>query len=451
MVAFSKFTTVTATCEEYLHPYTNSCALSSLQLCYSAIPGTLKMYTVVFLLAMLMRGKLPTPKDILGMILRIIQSTSFLTCHAFSYSLFMCSLRRIFGNFNMMTASFIPAFLASYVSILIERPSRRGLLSLYVTNVASETLFRMAAWRGYVRPIQHGEVVIFMLSIAGLLYFYRCKQSSQDVIYGLLRFIVGPYEESAYTKNQGPDERENEKPRKVPYGVIAAAVRLYSACVKRVRSWSKHKECPHPFSCVHYVLQGTTKLFSVGYGLQVCLRLLLQMKHLVHDPRRIKRIVFHKDAFFFGAFLGGFSGVFRTSSCALRWLLNKDSKFHAVPAGLLAGLTFALFPDITIALYLMWKWLQLMYNDGVGKGFLPELPGATVLLYCTSTAILFHAALLEPHNLRPSYWKFLHRVSGGWIVSMDRRPLDAFGLGSSKSLQQVLLSTGTSPFPLTRL
>nr|CAD7430405.1 unnamed protein product [Timema monikensis] len=45
--------------------------------------------------------------------------------------------RNILGNFNVLTVSFVPALLSSYVAILLERPSRRGLLSLYVTNVVS--------------------------------------------------------------------------------------------------------------------------------------------------------------------------------------------------------------------------------------------------------------------------------------------------------------------------
>jgi len=61
-----------------------------------------------------------------------------------SYCLFWYSIwfvnflfRKLFGHFNVLTVSFLPAFLASYVAILLERPSRRGLLALYVTNVVS--------------------------------------------------------------------------------------------------------------------------------------------------------------------------------------------------------------------------------------------------------------------------------------------------------------------------
>jgi hypothetical protein len=51
--------------------------------------------------------------------------------------------------------------------------------------------------------------------------------------------------------------------------------------------------------------------------------------------------------------------MFQMMSCLLRRIFNKDSKFHAIPAGLLAGLAFGFFPDNTIALYVMWKSLQV--------------------------------------------------------------------------------------------
>ena len=51
--------------------------------------------------------------------------------------------------------------------------------------------------------------------------------------------------------------------------------------------------------------------------------------------------------------------VFQFASCMLRWIFNKDTKYHAIPAGLLAGLAFGFFPDNTVALYVMWKSLQV--------------------------------------------------------------------------------------------
>lgn len=57
-----------------------------------------------------------------------------------------------------------------------------------LSSQASETLFRMLAKRGLVRHVPHGEVYIFMCSVATLLYFFRTQnQGSGDSVISLLR------------------------------------------------------------------------------------------------------------------------------------------------------------------------------------------------------------------------------------------------------------------------
>lgn len=131
-------------------------------------------------------------------------------------------------------------------------------------------------------------------------------------------------------------------------------------------------------------------------------------------------------------------------TCLLRRVFDKDSKYHAIPSGLVAGIAFSMFPNNTVALYVMWKSLQLYWNRGVEKGYLPEYKWFVVILYSLSTALLLHAAIVEPQNLRPSYWKFLYNLSGGRIASMSRIPLDGFGLESSKCLNDILKATKTT-------
>jgi len=58
--------------------------------------------------------------------------------------------------------------------------------------------------------------------------------------------------------------------------------------------------------------------------------------------------------------------------------------------------------------------------------------GFSILLYSLSTAVLFHASVLEPHNLKPAYWRFLNRITHQRIAEMNRVLLDGFGLQSSK-------------------
>lgn len=93
-----------------------------------------------------------------------------------------------------------------------------------------------------------------------------------------------------------------------------------------------------------------------------------------------------------------------------------------------------MYPDNTVALYVMWKALQVTSNcvlrlkvfrdyntilsfqilcaKGQERGILPHVPHFMLFLYSFFTAVLFHAGILEPKSLRPSYYKFLQAISG---------------------------------------
>ena len=178
-------------------------------------------------------------------------------------------------------------------------------------------------------------------------------------------------------------------------------------------------------------------MFTFGFLAQILLKVVFQMKNLLLKPKLIKDITFKRSNLNLAFFLGGFSGIYKLVSCLLRRTLQKDSSHFAVVAGILASTSFMIYPDNTIALYVLWKALQvcsciykiklmlknflywfsdffqLSWNDGVEKGKLPEIKWFVIFLYCLSTAVLFHAAIVEPQNLRISYWKFLYNLSGG--------------------------------------
>jgi hypothetical protein len=62
-----------------------------------------------------------------------------------------------------------------------------------------------------------------------------------------------------------------------------------------------------------FAFQGALKLFTVGYSLQVCLLVLMQMRRSIRKPSLFPRLLIHRKAFQLGAFLGGFSGVYKAT------------------------------------------------------------------------------------------------------------------------------------------
>ncbi|XP_011495443.1 PREDICTED: transmembrane protein 135-like [Ceratosolen solmsi marchali] len=449
----SKFA-IEASCRQYAHPWSDSCISTTAGLGLQALQDCIRIYSTLYFITLLTKGRIPTIIDIKRTFSSIIQSTVFLSWSAFTYSMFICFFRRILGHFNILTVSFIPSFFSSLSAIVLERPSRRTMLCLYVSNIATETLFRMAVSRGYACAVPRGEVYIFAAGMVTLLYFFRSKHNNNDSIFKIIRIILGSYEEKGYkqrsdnqsTNTISPSRAKtvNVKKTKSIFNLVWKSLKLYELMIKKIKMMgNRHSSCPHPNSCIYYVLEGGVKIFSLGVCVQFALKLIFQMKNIVQKQKQFKKIFFQKGNFKLACFLAGFSSSYKLISCFLRRAYNKDSSQYAIIAGLLASLSFVMYPDNTIALYVAWKALQLLWNSGVESGKVPEVKWFVIFLYCFSTAVLFHAAIVEPQNLRTSYWKFLYSLSGGRIASMSRIPIDEFGLESNKYLQDILKKTQT--------
>lgn len=288
-----------------------------------------------------MRGKLPSGRDLRRTVFAIFQSTAFLTTSAFSYCLYLCIIRKYWGSLNFYTASYVPAFMSSISAILLERPSRRGMLCLYVSNVATETVYNMLVVRGLVpRPIEYGQVAIFGASAMALLYYYRCglHERHNDSIFAILRFVVGAGEEEI---GGNAEERRDEAPlladgndetpppavqpirfgrrrggsaRRLPF--LLNAVRAYAALIQRVKRMWRHPTCPHRSSCIYYALESGVKLFSIGLGIQISLKMVLQITRIfTKGPGHLIRQLFSRDTIQLAIFLGGFSSLYRVSTC----------------------------------------------------------------------------------------------------------------------------------------
>lgn len=80
------------------------------------------------------------------------------------------------------------------MAVMIEKPSRRSSLAFYVANVASETLFRIYVGRGYLKAIPNGQVYLFTLAIAIIMWLAKKRGFEDDPLSTAIRLIVGPEE-----------------------------------------------------------------------------------------------------------------------------------------------------------------------------------------------------------------------------------------------------------------
>lgn len=272
----------------------------------------------MFQLSMIMRHKIPTLEDIRKMVMGILQSTAFLVTNAYTFIMFNCLLRNMLGQYYFSTVAFWPCFLGSLSAIVVERPQRRPLLALYVANVATETLWSMAESRGWVKSIPKGQVLIFGASMSILLYLYRLglhKTSCKDSLFDILRIFVGKPEEGPIKapanadSPQQPDSTTSRSRPAVSLSTINGWLQVYTSLLTKLKQ--KHPTCAHKDNCVKNAVLGGLKPLLGGIGLQVALKLLLNVKRIAQNKMDWRKTVFNKQTLNLGLFLGSFSFLYK--------------------------------------------------------------------------------------------------------------------------------------------
>ncbi|XP_070605699.1 transmembrane protein 135 [Erythrolamprus reginae] len=432
MAALSK--SIPYSCYEIGHTWHPQCGRAFLDITQGAFGESLRIYGTLYLIAAILR-KRKFDYYLKKLLPEILQSTSFLTANGSLYILFFCILRRILGKFYFWSPGFGAALPASYIAILIERKSRRGLLTIYMANLATETLFRMGVSRGTITPLRHGEVLLFCVTAALFMFFFRSKDGLKGFTFSALKFIVGKEEipthsyvpEGAFLKKEIQIKNCEDITQQMNF--IAATKKIVDNICK---NGPRHRCCKHyEENCISYCIKGFIRMFSVGYLIQCCLRIPSTFRHLFTEPSRLLSLFYNKENFQLGAFLGSFVSIYKGTSCFLRWVRNLDDELHALIAGSLAGLSMMFYRSTSISMYLASKLVETMYFKGIEAGKVPYFPHADTIIYAVSTAICFQAAVMEVQNLRPSYWKFLLRLTKGRFGIMNRKALDAFGTQAS--------------------
>ncbi|XP_026536265.1 transmembrane protein 135 [Notechis scutatus] len=436
MAALSK--SIPHNCYEIGHTWHPHCGRAFVHITQGAFGESLRIYGTLYLIAAILR-KRKLDYYLNKLLPEILQSTSFLTANGSLYIMFFCILRRILGKFYFWTPGFGAALPASYMAILIERKSRRGLLTIYMANLATETLFRMGVSRGTITPLRHGEVLLFCVTAALFMFFFRSKDGLKGFTFSALKFIVG--KEEIPTHSYVPEGVFVKKEIKIKHCEDITQQMNFIAATKKMvdnicKNGPRHRCCKHyEDNCISYCIKGFIRMFSVGYLIQCCLRIPSAFRHLFTKPSRLLSLFYNKENFQLGAFLGSFVSIYKGTSCFLRWVRNLDDEVHALIAGPLAGLSMMFYRSTSISMYLASKLVETMYFKGIEAGKVPYFPHADSIIYAVSTAICFQAAVMEVQNLRPSYWKFLLRLTKGRFGVMNRKVLDAFGTEASKNFK----------------
>ncbi|CAG2107655.1 unnamed protein product [Medioppia subpectinata] len=340
------------------------------------------------------------------------------------------------GKFYYSMCAYTPAFIGSLLAIMIERPSRRPALAIYVANIASETIFRIFIARGYIKAVKNGEVFLFTLTMSVLLYIIKKNGFGTDPVSLALKFIIGRQEaKSHHSLNQQIARIQtidtintdtNSTPNPISTNFVKDLLEKFNSM------FPKHESCPHrQRSCLTYISSSFIRSLFLGWFGKSVLQTISKPKLIFLHPNRIRNNFLNSDNIYFGLFLASFTAIYKGVNCSLRWASNGSHDWHSFIAALFAGPTMFLSPNTSITLYLMWKCIESLYCIGVKKGYIRFVMPTVHLVYALSTAQLFYSAVLEPKHMKPSYMKFLDRMTAHRLHLLNRMVLDVFGTDSS--------------------
>lgn len=427
----------TASCYELGHTWTPTCKKASLDLAKASYSYSLRLYAIFYIVSSLVKVKGRIKKIKWRKYVRdVVQSTLFLGSNAILFLSSFCLFRRMFGGFNLSFA-FLCGIPSCFFAISIERKERRGVLALYVANLAAEILFNMAVCRGYIKPIKYGEVLIFSITTALALYMLRVGDILQRDAQSTLKSLFGPCELPSHLQEptltgEVATQDSNSIFSRIYQFLPREAQQFLTVLTKRVEELPRHRLCKHQFSCLHYFSEGFLSRFCLGYAIQTAFNLFRSIPKAIQKPSSIAWSLIDKNNFYLGFFMGGLAGFFRIIMCLLRWIRNKDSPFHALLAGFLSGLSSFAYRSNAITLYFASRIAENLFFFGQRKGFIPPVPVGDRILYTLSTSTILHASVFEPHTIRPAYWKFLLRLTGNYFALMNRKIIDVLGTQASK-------------------
>jgi len=177
-----------------LHPQTSSCTLATLQFFIKGLRRALPVYLPVYLLPLIIFNRKRLFNDPVGTLrhtaVGIARSSAFLSSYCAVAWATTCFFRQALGHSGSLNVN--AAGLVAGLTVLLEHPSRRIELALYVLSHALHAAHYNLRHRGLLPAIPFGEIALFMASMAIIMQAYINHPSLMRRSYvGLLSFFFG--------------------------------------------------------------------------------------------------------------------------------------------------------------------------------------------------------------------------------------------------------------------
>ncbi|KAF8354987.1 tmem-135 [Pristionchus pacificus] len=392
-------------CYETIHTWEPDCNTAWLVAVPEALRFSFKTYASFYLVTTLVGAKGNLKKiDWSKFTKDTLRSTVFLTCNLIFYLSFLCQIRRVVGFHSIPTLGYSNGILSSLCAILVEKKSRRPALALYLTNLASETLYRQLSNHGYLQTIPHGTFIPFAIGLA-LFKYLSTKGGLGKSMDGFLSSALQdkPDSGNSHIVNVGSVVQKN-----LPRAFKEMIERLKKDC-------GKTAACDHDDSCVY----NGSKVFFHNASIGLALSSILSIVKNITKPGKIPAALISRDNLKMPLFFGLLPAIYHRAR--FRRLDAYSTEFPPLLSAHARNFeTLSLQP------------LLAFYTHLVETGRARWIKHGDVLLYAISCGYVLGCATFEPHAIRKGYIHFLEGLTGNKIKQFNRWHFDFYGAESSK-------------------
>lgn len=437
-------------CYEVGHGWTPYCTDAACEVGLSVLQNAIPIYSSLYLFTQLGIQRKYNYEAFKETVKSALTSSSFLAFNFFCGMSISCFLRNNSDRYYYRIQCFVPALIASYAALQIERPARRPALAFYLANMASELVYKVAATQGYVISFPHSETIVFTIGMACYLHFLRVHGFSHDPVSVALKYLIGPLEaqsrartkvvpdcEAQQISNPDDDRMLVPSPRS---GHKRSMITVFEDSLSNFLNlfFSSHPVCPHKGkSCVDYCITPTITRFALGYTIKSFMNLGGQYPLILRSPGDAFKNAFKSQSSIkFGLFVGVFVGASKAVHCIMRRISGKQEAWHSILAGGVSGLSMLFSPKSTLSTYVLWKCLEQYFFLGVRKGIIKQPDPIISMVYAISANIILYTFALEPRFIRSSYMKFMDGISDHKLHQVNRMVLDVFSKNASAGYEE---------------
>ncbi|KAH7937090.1 hypothetical protein HPB49_007847 [Dermacentor silvarum] len=442
-MSLSKFlcASVPYNCYEIGHTWTPHCSQAWFDVWYNTFTRAVKLYGVLYLVGQLVARR-HGRRAFMQTLRSTFDSSMFISQNFFLYLALVCICRQSTGRLHLMQSTLLCGFISSACAITIERPARHLIGKEELVGYAQlEAKLALKEAELLKAPGDVDKLVRLcdVTPITETPPLITCNGNGHAYANKVGGKVRGPLVAVNGTdKHHSPRAKSWLPLHGVTNGGLVdqcacdhgSALRVLSSVFGLLKE--RHCTCRHQYSCLANFFKVALKFGSVGWAAGVGFSVLKGYRK-IRIRQLLSGLLLGPMALRTGCFLGGLTGFYSLSSCVLRWFSGGQRDWHGLVAGTAGGLACAVCPSSYVSLYLLWKLIELVYLKSAEQQLVPKFEGAAVWLYAVCTSIMLYVAILEPHNLRPQYRKFLDDISGRLMSQINRFPLDMLGLHSSQA------------------